>query len=270
MKAARYRVKPGSDVRLKKWDPGEHHFFRNKEETLSETRALLERLDPLQEKLYAGRRRSLLVILQGIDTAGKDGTIRHVMSGVNPAGCHVASFKTPTPEEASHDFLWRVHRHAPAKGMIAIFNRSHYEDVIITRVHHWVSDKDVQRRFEVIREFEKSLAEGGTAIVKFFLHISKDEQKKRLEARLEDPGKRWKFSLSDVAERRFWKFYRRAYEWSLGTTSTEYAPWYIVPSNHKWYRDWVVANVLVKTLENMRLKAPAPDPKINFDKIRII
>ena len=269
MKADRYRVDPGVSVHLKKYDPAEHHFFSGKEEAHPKTANLLKRLDQWQERLYAERRRSLLIILQGMDTSGKDGTIRHVMSGVNPQGCRVASFKTPTPEEASHDFLWRVHRHAPAQGMISIFNRSHYEDVIITRVHHRVSDRDIHRRFEVINEFEKSLAEGGTAVVKLFLHLSKDEQKRRLEERLKDPEKRWKFSLADLAERRYWKSYRRAYEWALEATSRKHAPWYVIPADHKWYRDWAVAAVLVKTFEGMSLGTPRPDPNIRFDRVRI-
>jgi len=268
MKAGRYRVKPGESVHLKDRNPVDHHQFATKNEACLQTAALLKRLDHWQERLYAGRQRSLLIILQGMDTSGKDGTIRHVLTGINPQGCQVASFKTPTPEEASHDFLWRVHRYAPAQGMISIFNRSHYEDVIITRVHHWVSDRDIRRRFEVINEFEKSLVEGGTAVVKFFLHISKDEQKQRLEARLKDPEKRWKFSRADLAERGYWKSYRRAYEWALEATSTEDAPWYVVPADHKWYRDWVVAEVLVRIFEEMRLKTPKPDPKIHFDRIR--
>jgi PPK2 family polyphosphate:nucleotide phosphotransferase len=269
MSIDRYRVKPGQKFRFKNVDPDDHHFFPDKDDARPETERMLQRLDELQERLYASRERSLLIILQGMDTSGKDGTIRHVMSGVNPQSCQVTAFKAPTPEEAAHDFLWRIHRHTPARGMMGIFNRSHYEDVGITRVHQLISDDEAERRFKAIRHFEKELHHAGTVILKFFLHISKDEQRDRLMARVKDPAKRWKFSLNDVKERAFWSDYRRAYEEAIAETSTEHAPWYVVPANHKWYRNWVVASAVVRALEDMDLKTPKPDPSINFRKIRL-
>ena len=240
-------------------DAGDTGDYTSEEETADRTEQLRRKLDGLQERLYAEGSRAVLVVLQGIDTAGKDGTIRHVMSGVNPQGCVVTSFNTPTPLEKAHDFLWRVHAACPAHGHIGIFNRSHYEDVLITRVHGWITDKEAQHRLRQIREFEKILTNNGTRILKFFLHISKEEQKKRLLARLNDPEKRWKFSRQDVKERGYWKAYRKAFEEALSATSTEAAPWFVVPADHKWYRNLVVADRLVHALEDMD---PHP-PKIH-------
>ncbi len=233
------------------------------------TRQLITQLADLQESLYANGTRALLVVLQGMDTSGKDGTIRHVMSGVNPQGCKVVSFKEPTPDELHHDFLWRVHQHVPAKGEIGIFNRSHYEDVLVTRVHGEISDAVARRRFTRINEFERLLTDNGTAILKFFLHISKREQKQRLEARIEDPGKRWKFNAGDLDERRLWPDYRKAFEQMLPATSTTHAPWYVVPANHKWYRNMVVAERIVGTLAGMKLKPPKGPAGIDFDTLKI-
>ena len=207
-----------------------------------------QELSALQEWLYAAQQHSVLIVLQGLDTAGKDGTIAHVMQSVNPQGCVVASFKVPTPEESAHDFLWRIHKQTPGKGMITIFNRSHYEDVLVTRVHKLVSDEVVKQRYAQINNFEKLLADNHTIILKFFLHISKDEQKARLEAREQDEEKAWKLSPGDWEERQFWDSYTDAYENALGATATKYAPWYIVPADRKWFRNLAIATTLVETL----------------------
>ena len=205
-----------------------------------------------------------------MDTSGKDGTIRSVLTGINPQGCQVTAFKTPSSDENAHDFLWRIHQRTPARGMIGVFNRSHYEDVCITRVHKWISKDEVERRYKAIRHFEKHLTDSGTEVVKLFLHISKAEQAKRLQARADDPEKRWKFSVGDIDERKYWKAYRGAYEDAISATSSEHAPWYVVPADHKWYRNWVVASVLSHTLERMKLKTPRPDAGIDFKKIKLV
>ena len=207
-----------------------------------------QELSGLQEWLYAAQTHSVLIVLQGLDTSGKDGTIAHVMESMNPQGCDVASFKVPTPEEAAHDFLWRIHKQTPAKGLMTIFNRSHYEDVLVTRVHNSVSEDVVKERYGQIRSFEKLLSDSNTIILKFFLHISKDTQKERLEAREQDEEKAWKLSTGDWEERQFWDAYTKAYQDALGATATKYAPWYIVPADHKWFRNLAVATALVETL----------------------
>ena len=269
-----YRVKPGSQCKLNRCDPDDSGDYRKtdqgKEKAKAITVQLIGRLEELQERLYANGTRSLLIVLQGMDTSGKDGTIRSVMSGVNPQGCKVVSFKAPSSEELGHDFLWRVHQKAPSKGQIGIFNRSHYEDVLITRVHGWVSDKVVQQRFNQIKEFEELLHESGTTILKFFLHISKDEQKERLEERIRDPEKRWKFNEGDLEERKLWEKYMATFEAVLAATSTDHAPWYIVPANRKWYRNLVVAEHVVGALEDMKLKTPPAPVGVNFDSLKIV
>jgi PPK2 family polyphosphate:nucleotide phosphotransferase len=252
----RYRIKPGKRVNLNDYDARETGDYMSKEEAVDRTEHLRQKLDGLQERLYAEGSRAVLIVLQGIDAAGKDGTIRHVMSGVNPQGCIVTSFKIPTPLEKAHDFLWRVHKACPPHGYLAIFNRSHYEDVLITRVHGWISSKEAQRRLGEIRDFEKMLSSSGTRILKFFLHISKDEQKKRFLERLDDSDKRWKFSPQDRKERGYWKAYHKAFEEAISATSTEEAPWFIVPANHKWYRNLVVADCLVQAFEDMDPRPP--------------
>ncbi|MCI4351084.1 MAG: polyphosphate kinase 2 family protein [Thermoplasmata archaeon] len=257
----RYRVRPGSKVRLQEWDPDDASGFAGKKAAATrELEKLKGRLEVLQELLYAERRHRVLVVLQGMDTAGKDGTIRRVFDGVNPQGVRVAQFKVPTPDELAHDFLWRVHRETPGTGEIVIFNRSHYEDVLVARVHGLVSKAVWERRYREINEFEQMLHQEGTTILKFYLNIDKAEQRRRLEARLHDPTKHWKFSVSDPRERRFWADYMTAYGEAVERTSTDWAPWYIVPSNRKWYRDLVVCRSLVKTLEGMHSKFP-PLPK---------
>ena len=269
-----YRVKADSQLNLDRCDPDDTGDYKKtdqgKEKAKAVTAELIGRLGELQERLYANGARSLLIVLQGMDTSGKDGTIRSVMSGVNPQGCKVVSFKAPSLEELGHDFLWRVHQKAPPKGQIGIFNRSHYEDVLITRVHGWVADKVVQQRFNQIKEFEALLHESGTTILKFFLHISKDEQKERLEERIRDPEKRWKFNEGDLEERKLWKNYMDAFEDMMVATSTGHAPWYIVPANRKWYRNLVVADLAVSALEDMKLKTPAAPAGVNFDTLKIV
>ena len=269
-----YRVKPDGQLNLDTCDPDDTGEYKKtdqgKEKAKAVTVQLIGRLEELQERLYANGNRAVLIVLQGMDTSGKDGTIKSVMSGVNPQGCKVVSFKTPSSEELDHDFLWRVHQKAPSKGQIGIFNRSHYEDVLITRVHGWVSDKVVKQRFIQIKEFEELLHESGTTILKFFLHISKDEQKERLEERIRDPEKRWKFNKGDLEERKLWKNYMDAFEDVMAATSTDHAPWYIVPANRKWYRNLVVADRVVDALEDMKLKTPPAPAGVNFDTLKIV
>jgi len=268
-----YQIKPGNKLQLSHCDPDDTGSYEKtgegKEEAKAITEKLTGRLSELQERLYANGDRALLIVLQGMDTSGKDGTIKSVMSGVNPQGCKVVTFKTPSVEELGHDFLWRVHQKAPAKGQIGIFNRSHYEDVLITRVHGLISDKVVKQRFGQIREFEELLSESGTVILKFFLHISKEEQKKRLEERINNLEKRWKFNTGDLEERKLWDNYQNAFEAMLAATSTDTSPWYIIPANHKWYRNLIIADRIVQALEDMKLKTPSAPADINFDTLKI-
>jgi len=259
----RYRVQPGTRVHLRDHDPDETGSYEHKDDATEDLERDRERLFDLQEILYAQARHSLLIVLQAMDTGGKDGTISHVMGGVNPQGCQVVSFKQPTPEELAHDFLWRVHRRTPARGQITIFNRSHYEDVLVVRVHDLVPESVWRQRYEQINEFEELLAESGTTILKFFLHISKEEQKERLQARLDDPTKQWKFNVDDLKERALWDEYVAAYEDALSRCSTEAAPWFIVPANHKWYRNVVVARIIVEALEGLDLRHPEPGPGLD-------
>lgn len=268
-----YRIKQGAKVQLDTMDPDETGEFKKTAQGKGKARAitadLTGRLGTLQERLYANGDRSVLVVLQGMDTSGKDGTIKSVMSGVNPQGCRVVSFKAPSSRERAQDFLWRVHREVPPKGYIGIFNRSHYEDVLITRVHGSISAKVARQRFKQIQAFEKLLYENGTTILKFFLHISKEEQKARLEERIGDPEKRWKFNEGDLEERKMWKDYMRVFEDVLGATSAGHAPWYVVPSNRKWYRNLVVATTIVEAMNNLRLKQPPAPAGIDFDRLKI-
>ena len=253
----RYRVKPGSSIRLRHWDPGDTSAFQGaKQQAEAVVSGKSQELDVLQELLYAEHQHKLLIILQGMDTSGKDSTIRRVFQHVDPLGVRVASFKAPSLEEQSFDYLWRVHSQVPATGEIVIFNRSHYEDVCIARVRSLISRPVWQRRYAQINDFERMLWEEGATILKFFLHISEDEQGKRLEERRDDPRKCWKFSSADVEERKFWPSYMEAYEEALSKTSTEWAPWYVVPANHKWYRNLVVASVIVETLSGLKMHYP--------------
>lgn len=254
-----YRVKFGRKVRLEDWDPDDKSASPDsKAEDKENLFKISARLDELQDVLYAQHQHSLLIVLQGMDTAGKDGTVRHVFNQVDPLGVRVASFKAPTEEEKDHDFLWRVHRQVPGKGEIVIFNRSHYEDVLIVRVHNWIDEKVCEQRYKQINQFERLLARSGTTIVKFYLHISKEEQKKRLQERLDNPKKQWKFNVGDLAERKLWRDYRIAYEAALSATSTEWAPWYVVPANSELNRNLLISQVLLRTLEKLKLKHPKP------------
>jgi len=260
----KYLVKPGSKIKLKDWNPNDKGDFEGgKKDGRAEVKKLNKKLEALQELLYAEGKHKMLVVLQAMDTGGKDGTIRHVFEGVNPQGVKVASFKVPTPEELSHDYLWRIHKETPGNGQIVIFNRSHYEDVLVVRVHQLVPPDVWKKRYDQINQFERLLAENGTTILKFYLHIDLDEQKERLQARLDEPDKNWKFSLGDLKERKLWPEYTQAYEDVLSKTSTEYAPWYIVPANRKWYRDLVISSVLVETLEGLKMKFPEPEDNLD-------
>ena len=253
----RYRVRPGKPLDLGDIDPRDTKpFAGDKEAGRARVAELNAKLEDLQEALYAQGRHRLLVVLQALDAGGKDGTIRTVFDGVNPQGVKVASFKKPTPAELGRDFLWRIHAHAPAAGEIAIWNRSHYEDVLVARVHELVVEERWKKRYEHIRAFESMLVDEGTTILKFFLHISKDEQRERLQERIDDPKKRWKWNHGDLAERNLWNDYQKAYEDALSATSTEEAPWYVVPADRKWFRNLVVSQVLVDTLEGLDLAYP--------------
>jgi PPK2 family polyphosphate:nucleotide phosphotransferase len=249
-------LKPSKSVRLRDFDANDTNGIKNKKCAAAELQENLEVLADLGYRLYAEGSRSLLLVLQGMDSSGKDGTIRHVMQGFNPQSCQVTAFKQPGVEELAHDFLWRIGRAVPRKGFVGIFNRSHYEDVLVVRVHNLAPKEEWESRYDRINLFEQMLVEGGTTIVKIFLHISKDEQRNRLQARLDDPNKRWKFSKADLQERRYWNDYQRAYEAAMTRCNTKYAPWYIVPANRKWYRNLLVSRVLRKTLETMNPQFP--------------
>lgn len=260
-------VTPGEPIRLADYDPNdtaEYDKGSAKKVLKRNTKRLLE----LQEVLWAEGKHAVLIVLQGMDASGKDGTIEHVFHGVNPQGCHVTGFKVPTKEELEHDFLWRIHKAAPRRGMIGIFNRSQYEDVLVVRVENLAPEEVWSKRYEQINHFEKLLADTGTVILKFYLHISKDEQKERFEARRQDRTKMWKFSEEDVAKRRLWDDYMAAYEDAINRCSTPWAPWTIVPANRKWYRNLVVSQALVDALEGLDLQYPPPEPGI--DEIEIV
>ena len=254
----RFRVRPGARVRLADIDPAFKDRHESREAAQQETSHNSERLRALQDLLYAEGKRSLLICLQGMDTGGKDGVINHVLGAMNPQGCRVGHFRQPSPEEAAHDFLWRAHRIAPARGEVVIFNRSHYEGVLIERVHGLVPRAVWSERYERINEFERLLADSGTQILKFYLHISSEEQLARFKERLEDPTKQWKISEADYAERRFWPQYAAAYEEALSRCSTGHAPWFIIPANHKWFRNLAVARIVVEHLEGLNLAYPKP------------
>lgn len=254
-----YRVRPGTEVRLDDWSTDSTDGFAGDKSTAASELALLnDRLADLQQMLYAESKHKVLVVLQGMDTSGKDGTIKHVFRTINPVGVKVANFKRPNDVELAHDYLWRIHEHTPRSGRMVIFNRSHYEDVLVVRVNELVPEPVWRSRFEHIRNFEQMLADEGTTIVKVFLHISKDEQRRRLQARIDDPAKHWKFEHGDVAERAHWGAYQRAYAEAIGETSTDDAPWFIVPSDRKWYRNLVVSTLLIDKLEALDMRYPEP------------
>ena len=254
-----FRVRPGHRIDLATWSTNTTDGFEGTKEQRAELLAELnERLGDLQQMLYAESKHKVLVVLQGMDTSGKDGTIKHVFHTINPLGVRVANFKRPNDVELAHDYLWRVHEHAPRDGRITIFNRSHYEDVLVVRVNDLVAEHVWRRRFEHIRGFEQMLADEGTTIIKLFLHISKDEQRARLQERLDNPAKHWKFEHGDVTERAHWDAYTEAYEEAIGETSTVDAPWYIIPSDRKWYRNLVVSTLLIEKLESLDMRYPEP------------
>lgn len=261
-----FRVKPGSEVDLRKINPDFKDKDLGKETVDGEITGLVQRLRELQYLMYAENSRSLLICLQAMDAAGKDGTIRHVLGAMNPQGTRVHAFKAPTDEELAHDFLWRIHRRTPGKGEVAIFNRSHYEDVLVARVHNLVPGKIWKKRYDIINEFEKNLVENGTHILKFFLHISEDEQLRRFKQRLDDPARHWKISESDYSERKLWPDYMKAYEEALGRTSTKHANWFVIPANHKWFRNLAISSIVVETMESFGMKFPSP--KADIEEIR--
>lgn len=264
--ADRLRVKPGSKVRLRSINPGDLRALRLKparggieRSARVEIAKCIEKMQGLQYRLWAEHQRSLLIVLQGMDTSGKDGVVRHVFSGLNPQGVAVKSFKAPSTEELNHDFLWRIHAAAPGKGHIQVFNRSHYESVLIERVHGLVPAKVWAARYRLINDFERLLASragGQTTILKFFLHISKDEQRTRLQARVDDPERNWKFEPGDLEERKRWHEYTAAYEDALSQCSTDHAPWFVIPSDHKWGQRLAIARIVLETLEDMDPKTP--------------
>ncbi|MGC9398010.1 MAG: polyphosphate kinase 2 family protein [Anaerolineae bacterium] len=257
---AQYQVRPNTRVYLGAWDPNEKRAFpRKKKEGKRLLKHLNGRLEALQELFYAEGKHKLLIVLQGMDTAGKDGVIRHVFDGVNPQGVKVANFKVPTRRELAHDYLWRVHKQTPGSGEMVIFNRSHYEDVLVVRVHNLVPPEVWSRRYHHINEFERLLADEGTTILKFYLHIDQAEQRERLQARLDHPHKHWKFNPGDLEERKLWPQYIAAYEDVLSKTSTDWAPWYIIPANRKWYRNLVISTLIIQTLESLNMQFPKPD-----------
>ncbi|MDD4889916.1 MAG: polyphosphate kinase 2 family protein [Phycisphaerae bacterium] len=258
--------KPGRKIRLGRIDPRADSGL-DKKAALDRAARDREVISELAYRLYAEGKRALLIVLQGMDTSGKDGVIRHVVGAVNPQSCTVCPFKQPTAEELAHDFLWRIHRQAPRLGHVAIFNRSHYEEVLVVRVHKLAPEKVWRGRYEIINQFEQSLRDAGVTILKFFLHISKAEQKERLVSRLADPDKRWKFSKFDLAERALWDDYQEAYEDALTRCNTDIAPWHVIPADRKWHRDLLIGSIIRKTLEKMNPQFPPPPPGIEKLKV---
>ena len=257
-----FQVKSGDKIKLAKIDPAFADGFKDTDEIDKRIKKYTERLRALQYSLYAEGKRSLLICLQGLDAAGKDGTIAHVLGAMDPQGTRVCGFKVPSIEEASHDFLWRIEKQVPAKGEVVIFNRSHYEDVLVVRVHKTVPEEVWSNRYSLINHFEKGLAANGTNILKFYLHISSEEQLNRFQERLDDPTRQWKISEADYEERKYWKEYTRAYEDALSETSTGHSPWYIIPSNNKWFRNLAISQIVVEKLVSLNLKIPKPQADI--------
>jgi PPK2 family polyphosphate:nucleotide phosphotransferase len=259
--ADKLRVTHGENVSLRQYDSAET-FNISKRKAEKEVEEHVKDLAELHDLLYAENKRALLIVLQGMDAAGKDGTIRHVMSGVNPQGCTVTSFKEPSTKELEHDFLWRIHAAVPEKGSIGIFNRSHYEDVLVVRVHRIVAKQIWQARYEQINAFERILVENDVCLLKFFLHISREEQEKRFQQRLDDPQKNWKISPADFREREYWDEYQKAYEDAITKCSTKEAPWYIIPSDHKWFRNYCVSHIVLRTLQSFHMRYPKANPDV--------
>ena len=254
----RFVVSPHKPVKLHNFDPDDTAGFEKGDKTHARLEKNISRMDNLQYRLYAEGKRALLIVLQGMDASGKDGTVRHVMTGLNPQGCQVTSFKVPSPEEAKHDFLWRIHKAMPPRGEIGIFNRSHYEDVLVVRVHELVPKSVWSARYDEINAFEKLMSDNGVTILKFFLHISKKEQLERLDERIKDPDRNWKIGEADFKERQRWDNYVKAYEAALSRCSSSAAPWFVIPSNKKWFRNIAVSQIIVETLERMDPKFPKP------------
>lgn len=259
-------VEPGTRIRLKDVDAAFHGDYPGGEQAKEDLAKNVARLAELQQKLYGEKKHALLVVLQGIDAAGKDGTCWHVMAAMNPQGCYVKGFKQPTEEEQLHDFLWRVHPYAPGLGQVAVFNRSHYEDVLVVRVHNLVPQEVWAKRYDLINDFEKMLTQKGVTILKFFLYITPEEQLERFRQRLDDPARQWKISEADYKERTLWDQYSAAYEDMLEKCSTKHAPWYVIPSNHKWFRNLAVSRIIEKTLDDMNLTLPSPT--VDIEQIR--
>lgn len=264
MNTKKYRVEESGKLKLSAYKTDETGKD-SEAEALARCEQRQSKLAALQERLYAEGKQSLLIVLQARDAGGKDGTVKHVLFGLNPQGVVVTSFKAPTPLELAHDFLWRVHPHTPAAGMMAVFNRSHYEDVLVTRVHGLIGEKETEARYEHIRAFEALLGSRGTRIVKLYLHVSKDEQKERLQERLDDPEKTWKFNVADLKERDLWDDYTLAYQDAMRATSSKKAPWYVIPADHKWFRNDLIGQILQETLEDMDPQFPEPD----FDPAKV-
>jgi PPK2 family polyphosphate:nucleotide phosphotransferase len=262
----KFRVEPNSKAKLNEIDAGYKGEHEDKESAQPELEKYAQRLHDLQYLMYAENKRSLLIILQGMDASGKDGTISHVLAAMNPQGCRVYCFKVPSAEELAHDYLWRIHQVTPQKGYVAVFNRSHYEDVLVVRVHNLVPKEVWSRRYDEINTFERHLSNNGTHILKFYLHIDKKEQLARFRERLEDPNRQWKISESDYTEREHWHDYQEAYEEAISKCNTDYAPWYIIPANHKWFRNLAVSQILVDTLESLSMKFPTPT--VNIEEIK--
>jgi PPK2 family polyphosphate:nucleotide phosphotransferase len=264
------RARPDADDPLARHEPDSHPGVKDRNKAAASVDTDGARLAALQVRLWAEHARMILLVLQGIDTSGKDGTIDHVIGLVNPLGCRITSFKRPTPEEAKHHFLWRIRRALPEPGQIGVFGRSHYEDVIVPRVHGGLTDHQIDRRYDEIAKFEAGLAAGSTTVVKCFLHISSDEQRERLLARLEDPDKRWKFEEGDIDERALWPQYQDTFREVLRRSDLDEAPWYVVPADRKWYRNWAVGRMLLETLAEMAPEYPRPALDIPALKARLM
>jgi len=262
-----YLVKPHAKIRLSRLATDETGSFKHEDAAKAVLDRHRQELAGLQEILYASRQKALLIVLQGMDTAGKDGTISHIFSTVNPQGCDVASFREPTPEESQHDFLWRIHAQVPRHGMIKIFIRSHYEDILVPHVHKLISGKKLEEHVEDILGFESMLHNNDVVILKFFLHISAEEQTRRLQSRIDTPNKQWKLSASDFREREFWTRYEETYDHILGATSRRHAPWFVIPSDYKWYRNVAISRILVEAMKGLKLKYP--EPSLDPSKIKL-
>ena len=263
----RLLVRPGARIVLDDIDPGHCEGYQSYERALPKVQTHMAKIDRLQYLMHAEKKHSLLIVLQGMDAGGKDGVVRHIVTTINPAGCRVVNFKQPTAAELGHDFLWRVHPHVPARGEITIFNRSHYEDVLVVRVHQLAPLHVWSKRYDLINSFERLLVlDNDTTVLKFFLHISKDEQLARFKRRLDDPARRWKISEADYREREHWNSYIEAFEEMLQRTSTVYAPWFVIPSDHKWFRDLAVSQIISRTLEQLDMKLP--EPAVDLARIR--